>query len=329
MRKALVGLILAASVLTPAAASAQQEDEQGRPMGRRAQNQVYDGREPVVRAERRAERQVDRAERRAERQQSFDPGPAQAQANAQAQFEARAAQRQARIEAQQQAQGNFEARAARRQARIDAGQQAQGNFEARAARQAQIEAQQQGQAGFEGRRQGRDGRWQGRPGSIYPDAWQGNPNDPNLRRYQRREVENQRRYGTADQRAQVRDWRRDNRFDGRNGRWDGRRDWRRDWNRGWRGDRRYDWASWRYRNRNVFRLGSYYSPYRNHRYSRFNIGFYLDPGFYGRNYWIHDPWYYRLPPAPPGTQWIRYYDDVLLVDIYSGYVIDVIYDFFW
>jgi Ni/Co efflux regulator RcnB len=38
---------------------------------------------------------------------------------------------------------------------------------------------------------------------------------------------------------------------------------------------------------------------------------------------------YRLPPAYPGTQWIRYYDDALLVDIWTGEVVDVVYDFFW
>ena len=39
--------------------------------------------------------------------------------------------------------------------------------------------------------------------------------------------------------------------------------------------------------------------------------------------------YYRLPPAYGGTRWIRYYNDALLVDTYSGEVIDVIYDIFW
>ena len=39
--------------------------------------------------------------------------------------------------------------------------------------------------------------------------------------------------------------------------------------------------------------------------------------------------YYRLPPAYGGTRWIRYFDDALLVDTYSGEVIDVIHDFFW
>ncbi|WP_409574764.1 RcnB family protein [Sphingopyxis sp. PET50] len=30
-----------------------------------------------------------------------------------------------------------------------------------------------------------------------------------------------------------------------------------------------------------------------------------------------------------GYRWVRYYNDALLVDTYSGEVVDVIYDFFW
>ena len=74
---------------------------------------------------------------------------------------------------------------------------------------------------------------------------------------------------------------------------------------------------------------AHYSPYRGHSYSRFSIGFALQPLFYSQRYWINDPWQYRLPPAEYGTRWVRYYDDVLLVDTYTGEVIDVIYDFFW
>ena len=59
------------------------------------------------------------------------------------------------------------------------------------------------------------------------------------------------------------------------------------------------------------------------------IGVFLGAPFYSSRYRIHDPWQYRLPPAYPGTQWVRYYDDVLLVDVYTGEVLDVIYDFFW
>ena len=38
---------------------------------------------------------------------------------------------------------------------------------------------------------------------------------------------------------------------------------------------------------------------------------------------------YRLPYAPPGYRWIRYYDDAMLIDTWDGTVVDVIRDFFW
>jgi hypothetical protein len=38
---------------------------------------------------------------------------------------------------------------------------------------------------------------------------------------------------------------------------------------------------------------------------------------------------YRLPYAPPGTRWIRYWNDALLVDVYTGEVVDEIPNFFW
>ena len=103
----------------------------------------------------------------------------------------------------------------------------------------------------------------------------------------------------------------------------------RNWNHSWRNDRRYDWQRYRQANRNHYRLSRYYAPYRDYRYSRLSVGIYLGSAFYGSRYWINNPSYYRLPPAYPGTRWVRYYDDVLLIDTYSGEVIDVIYDFFW
>ena len=138
-------------------------------------------------------------------------------------------------------------------------------------------------------------------------------------RYRRQAERNQERY-ERDLREDRREWRQDRRAD--------RRDHRR-WDRNWRHDRRYDWRDYRYSNRDLYRWGRYYSPYRNHRYSRLSIGIQLGSPFYSDRYWISDPWQYRLPQAYPGTRWIRYYDDVLLVDMYTGEVIDVIYDFFW
>ena len=104
----------------------------------------------------------------------------------------------------------------------------------------------------------------------------------------------------------------------------------RQWNRNdWRRDNRYNWSGYRNQHRDLFRAGRYYSPYNNYSYSRLSIGFFLNSGFYGQNYWIDDPYQYRLPEVYGPYRWVRYYDDVLLVDIYSGQVVDVIHDFFW
>ena len=50
---------------------------------------------------------------------------------------------------------------------------------------------------------------------------------------------------------------------------------------------------------------------------------------FAQNYWIADPYSYRLPDAYGPYRWVRYYDDALLVDVYSGEVVDAMYDFFW
>lgn len=163
--------------------------------------------------------------------------------------------------------------------------------------------------------------------------------------------------------AQQRDWRQDRREDWRQDRRQDRRDdWRQDrrderrddarnytrgyrdgvradnrygrdhrsWDRNhWRNDRRYDWYRYRAANRSIFSLGRYYAPYRNYSYSRISIGFRLGSPFYSNRYWINDPWRYRLPDVYGPYRWVRYYDDALLVDVYSGEVVDVIHDFFW
>ncbi|MDP9056409.1 MAG: RcnB family protein [Pseudomonadota bacterium] len=101
------------------------------------------------------------------------------------------------------------------------------------------------------------------------------------------------------------------------------------WNHGWRQDNRYDWRDYREANRDEFHAGRYYAPYRDYSYDRLGVGFYLQPLFFGQDYWIADPWDYHLPPAYGPYQWVRYYNDVLLVNVDTGQVADVIYDFFW
>jgi hypothetical protein len=146
-----------------------------------------------------------------------------------------------------------------------------------------------------------------------------------------RDRDRARSYRNRDQRRDYRDRRRyrGDRGDYRRDRRQARRDHRR-WNRNnWRRDRRYNWSHYRTNNRRLFRLGRYSSPYRNYSYRRLSIGFYLDNLFFGSRYWISDPWQYRLPEVYGPYRWVRYYDDVVLVDIYTGEVVDVIYDFFW
>lgn len=158
------------------------------------------------------------------------------------------------------------------------------------------------------------GRWQGgrnddrrddRDGRGRPESWQNRGGD---------------RSGWQDNRGGT--------YGRESWRNNGTRD-RRAWDRGWRGNDRYNWLSYRSRNRTIFSSGRYYAPYRNYSYRRLNIGFSLGAPFFGSQYWINDPYQYRLPEAYGPYRWVRYYDDVLLVDTYSGQVVDAIYDFFY
>jgi hypothetical protein len=147
----------------------------------------------------------------------------------------------------------------------------------------------------------------------------------------------------ADRDRRDRDWNRNDRG------WDDRRDWswndrrrdddrsgwgnrddRRAWSRDWRRDPRYDWNRYRTANRSAYRLPRYYAPYGwNQGYRRFGVGVTLSSMLFAQNYWIDDPFDYRLPPAYGPYRWVRYYDDALLVDVYTGRVVDVVYDVFW
>ena len=83
-----------------------------------------------------------------------------------------------------------------------------------------------------------------------------------------------------------------------------------------------------HRHRSIFRIGFYFDPF-GWNYRRFNIGSYMWPSYYSSNYWINDPWQYRLPPAYGPYRWVRYHNDALLIDTWSGEVVDVIWNFFW
>ena len=117
-----------------------------------------------------------------------------------------------------------------------------------------------------------------------------------------------------------RDWNDGRRYDNRAG----------TWNRGWRNDSRYDWSRNRQVNRSAYRLPRYYAPSGwGQGYRRFSPGVSLSSILFSRNYWIDDPYAYRLPEAYGPYRWVRYYDDALLVDVRSGQVVDTVYDIFF
>lgn len=78
----------------------------------------------------------------------------------------------------------------------------------------------------------------------------------------------------------------------------------------------------------------YRAPQPYHRppgftYRRWSYGQFLPSIFWGRDYWLDDWNDFGLMNPPPGTIWVRYGDDALLIDRYTGEVIQVEYDIFY
>ena len=112
-------------------------------------------------------------------------------------------------------------------------------------------------------------------------------------REQREDLRDARRYGTRDEireeRAELRDAQQELRQD--------RRD----------------------RRRNQYR-----APYRNWTYSTLQPGYRLRQGFYGSRYTVTNRGAYQLRAPGRYQRWIRYGDDILLVNVRTGRVIQVL-----
>jgi len=104
---------------------------------------------------------------------------------------------------------------------------------------------------------------------------------------------------------------------------DARRELRND-----RREARQDWRDYRRTHPEAFRGPGYVGPRAGWRYRPVAAGYRFDPVFYGRRYWI-DPVRYRLPPVAGFQRWVRYGNDVVLVDTRSGRVISVYNRFFF
>lgn len=88
---------------------------------------------------------------------------------------------------------------------------------------------------------------------------------------------------------------------------------------------RNDWRGWRDRNPGFYARGNWNAPFR---YNAFRPGLRIATGYYGPRYVIANPWRYHLRRPAWGQQWIRHYNDVILVDTRRGIVVDVIRGFY-
>jgi Ni/Co efflux regulator RcnB len=111
-----------------------------------------------------------------------------------------------------------------------------------------------------------------------------------------------------------------------------------------RGDGRWDrdrrgpppnWQHWErgrfppvYASSHRYRVDPYRRPYGFFVRS-WAFGDFLPRGWYGPGYWIDDFYDYDLPWPPPGYHWVRVGPDVLLVDDYTGRIVQVVRDLFW
>lgn len=91
-----------------------------------------------------------------------------------------------------------------------------------------------------------------------------------------------------------------------------------------------DWSHYRHIGHAYHRyhLGHFYWP-RGYHYRRWVYGEILPGVFFTTRYWLHDWRIYGLYPPPPGTRWVRYGPDALLIDRYSGEIIRVVYGIFY
>jgi Ni/Co efflux regulator RcnB len=77
-----------------------------------------------------------------------------------------------------------------------------------------------------------------------------------------------------------------------------------------------------------FHFGTYQRP-NGWYWHRWRYGEFLPGIFFARNYWILDWEDFALDDPPPGTVWVRYGDDAILIDEYTGEVIQVVYGIFY
>jgi Ni/Co efflux regulator RcnB len=74
---------------------------------------------------------------------------------------------------------------------------------------------------------------------------------------------------------------------------------------------------------------AYVAPFRGWRYRPVTIGFRLNRAFFAPRYYISDYGYYGLRAPGRWNRWIRYGNDLLLVNVRTGRVLQVIHYRYW
>ena len=173
-------------------------------------------------------------------------------------------------------------------------------------------------------RPGNDRRDYGRPGNDRP----GNdrPGFANGRdRYDRDRNDHDRYHDQGRDHSRYAGWTRD------------RDDWRDERGHSWHHDGdwyqryHYDHFRWydnRFFARQRFSIGFYYAPW-GYAPRVWGYGDRLPLSYYSNRYLIDDYYNYDLYAPPYGTSWVRVGDDVLLVDLDTGEVLDSIASLFW
>lgn len=91
---------------------------------------------------------------------------------------------------------------------------------------------------------------------------------------------------------------------------------------------REDWRDYRRAHRDTYRRAAYRGP-RGYVYRPVPVGYRFAPAYYGSRYWVPDYARYRLPAPGHNHRWVRYGNDVLLINLRTGAVLRSYNGFFW
>jgi hypothetical protein len=75
--------------------------------------------------------------------------------------------------------------------------------------------------------------------------------------------------------------------------------------------------------------GGYWGGPAGWYYHNWFYGQFLPFGWFGPQWWINNYWYYDLPVPPYGYEWVRNGPDVLLININTGFVAEVVPGIFY